>query len=73
MQDYFDSEFYDIVFNEYGVTDELDILSETVLEITTWCWVILVVGAIIMTLSTCNEMNSINMYTNQCENCDEID
>ena len=35
MQDYFDSEFYDIVFNEYGVTDELDILSESVLEIIT--------------------------------------
>jgi len=35
MQDYFDSEFYDIVYNEYGVTDELDILSETVLEIIT--------------------------------------
>ena len=35
MQDYFDSEFWDVVYNEYGVTDELDILSENVLEIIT--------------------------------------
>ncbi len=27
MQDYFDSEFWDLVYDEYGVTDELDILS----------------------------------------------
>ena len=28
MQDYFDTEFWDLIYNEYGVTDELDILSE---------------------------------------------
>ncbi len=35
MQDYFDTEFWDIVYTEYGVTDELDILSENVTEIIT--------------------------------------
>ncbi len=35
MQDYFDSEFWDVVYNEYGVTDELDILSENVTQIFT--------------------------------------
>jgi hypothetical protein len=35
MQDYFDVEFWDVIYNEYGVTDELDILSENVLEIIT--------------------------------------
>ena len=35
MQDYFDVEFWDLVYNEYGVTDELDILSENVTEIIT--------------------------------------
>jgi len=35
MQDYFDVEFWDIVHEEYGVTDEMDILSENVLEIIT--------------------------------------
>lgn len=35
MQDYFDVEFWDLVYQEYGVTDELDILSENVTEIIT--------------------------------------
>ena len=35
MQDYFDSEFWDLVYDEYGVTDELDILSENVTSIIT--------------------------------------
>ena len=35
MQEYFDSEFWDVVYNEYGVTDELDILSENVTQIFT--------------------------------------
>ena len=35
MQHYFDREFWDLVYQEYGVTDELDILSENVLEILT--------------------------------------
>ena len=35
MQDYFDVEFWDLVYAEYGVTDELDILSENVTEIIT--------------------------------------
>ena len=35
MQHYFDREFWDLVYEEYGVTDELDILSENVLEIIT--------------------------------------
>jgi hypothetical protein len=35
MQDYFDTEFWDLVYEEYGVTDELDILSENVTQIIT--------------------------------------
>ena len=35
MQNYFDSEFWDLVYNEFGVTDELDILGENVTEIMT--------------------------------------
>ena len=35
MQNYFDSEFWELIQEEYGVTDELDILSENVLEIIT--------------------------------------
>jgi len=38
MQDYFDVEFWDLVYKEYGVTDELDILSENVEEIITPSW-----------------------------------
>lgn len=33
MQEYFDVEFWDAIYNEYGVTDELDILSENVTQI----------------------------------------
>tara|TARA_A100001388_G_scaffold230636_1_gene182721 strand:+ start:1795 stop:1956 length:162 start_codon:yes stop_codon:yes gene_type:complete len=33
MQEYFDIEFWDAIYNEYGVTDELDILSENVTQI----------------------------------------
>ena len=35
MQDYFDTESWDLVYEEYGVTDELDILSENVTQIIT--------------------------------------
>ena len=35
MQHYFDREFWDLVHEEYGVMDELDILGESVLEIIT--------------------------------------
>ncbi len=35
MQNYFDDEFWDLVYNEFGVTDELDILGENVTEIMT--------------------------------------
>jgi hypothetical protein len=35
MQEYFDSEFWDTIYHEYGVTDELDILSEEVAKIIT--------------------------------------
>ena len=38
MQDYFDSEFWDVVYNEYGVTDELDILSENVTRCLPGFW-----------------------------------
>ena len=34
-QEYFDSEFWNTIYHEYGVTDELDILSEEVTEIMT--------------------------------------
>ena len=35
MQEHFDSEFWNTIYHEYGVTDELDILSEEVAEIIT--------------------------------------
>ena len=35
FQEYFDSEFWNTIYHEYGVTDELDILSEEVTEIMT--------------------------------------
>jgi hypothetical protein len=35
MQEYFDSEFWDLMYSEYGVMDEIDILSENVTEIIT--------------------------------------
>jgi hypothetical protein len=35
MQDYFDVEFWDIVHTEYGVTDEIDISNQNILEIIT--------------------------------------
>ena len=33
MQEYFDTEFWDLVYETYGVEDELDILSESVTQI----------------------------------------
>lgn len=33
MQDYYDNDFWDLVHAEYGVTDELDIMSEGVTDI----------------------------------------
>lgn len=33
MDEYLETEFWDIIYQEYGVTDELDILSENVTEI----------------------------------------
>ena len=33
MDEFYDGEFWDMVYQEYGVVDELDILSENVLEI----------------------------------------
>ncbi len=35
MQDYYDVEFWDLVYEEYGVMDEIDILSEAVIQIIT--------------------------------------
>jgi len=35
MQDGFDVDFWEMVYQEYGVTDELDILSENVVEYIT--------------------------------------
>jgi hypothetical protein len=35
MQDYYDVEFWDLVYEEYGVMDEIDILSESVIQIIT--------------------------------------
>ena len=32
-EEYIEAEFWDMVYQEYGVVDELDILSENVLEI----------------------------------------
>jgi len=33
VQEYFDTEFWDLVYKTYGVQDELDILSESVTQI----------------------------------------
>lgn len=33
MDEFLETEFWDIIYQEYGVTDELDILSENVTEI----------------------------------------
>jgi len=33
VQEYFDTEFWDLVYETYGVQDELDILSESVTQI----------------------------------------
>ena len=33
MDEFVETEFWDIIYQEYGVTDELDILSENVTEI----------------------------------------
>ncbi len=35
MQEHYDTSFWDMVYQEFGVTDELDILSEGVEEIIT--------------------------------------
>lgn len=35
MQEHYDTNFWDMVYQEFGVTDELDILSEGVQEIIT--------------------------------------
>lgn len=33
MEEYLDTEFWDMIYQEYGVEDELDILSENITEI----------------------------------------
>jgi hypothetical protein len=33
MDEYLETEFWDMIYQEYGVTDELDILSENVTKI----------------------------------------
>ena len=33
MDEYLETKFWDMIYQEYGVTDELDILSENVTEI----------------------------------------
>tara|TARA_A100001391_G_scaffold47900_1_gene28557 strand:+ start:4552 stop:4728 length:177 start_codon:yes stop_codon:yes gene_type:complete len=33
MQEYYESEFWEMVYQEYGVADEIDILSEQVVQI----------------------------------------
>jgi len=35
MDDFVETEFWDMVYNEYGVMDEMDILSENITEIIT--------------------------------------
>jgi uncharacterized protein YybS (DUF2232 family) len=35
MQEHYDTSFWDMVYQEFGVTDELDILSEGVQQIIT--------------------------------------
>ena len=35
MEEFVEAEFWDMVYNEYGVMDELDILSEDITEIIT--------------------------------------
>ena len=33
MEEFYDGEFWEMVYQEYGVVDELDIVSENILEI----------------------------------------
>jgi len=35
MDEFVETEFWDMVYNEYGVMDEMDILSENIIEIIT--------------------------------------
>ena len=35
MDEFVETEFWDMVYNEYGVMDEMDILSENITEIIT--------------------------------------
>jgi len=35
MDEFVETEFWDMVYNEYGVMDEMDILSENIVEIIT--------------------------------------
>ena len=46
-------------------------ISKILLEIASIGWIVFVIIAIIMTLSSCN--NEQDMYYNQCENCDQVD
>ena len=52
-------------------------VSKVLLEIASIGWVVFVIVAIVMTLSSCSfeskASEDVSMYSNQCENCDEVD
>ena len=52
-------------------------VSKILLEIASIGWVVFVIVAIVMTLSSCSfeskASEDVGMYSNQCENCDEVD
>ena len=52
-------------------------VSKVLLEIASIGWVVFVIVAIVMTLSSCSfeskASEDVSMYSSQCENCDEVD
>ena len=52
-------------------------VSKILLEIVAIGWIVFVIVAIVMTLNSCQNKSMASevegMYTNQCENCDEVD
>ena len=52
-------------------------IARILLDISAIGWIVFVIIAIVMTLSSCSfeskASEDVSMYSNQCENCDEVD
>ena len=52
-------------------------IAEILLDIVAIGWIVFVIVAIVMTLSSCSfeskASEDVSMYSSQCENCDEVD